>query len=122
MPDIKLQEFKELLIASNNSILNTIRTSLIKNSSEETKVFMENQKLINSGIEKELNELKCIVATKQDVKIAMEESLRTIFKECDDRYASEKDFKFIKRLVFGFIGIIILGTLYLIRDNVLGIK
>ena len=120
MENKDLQQLKEVILQSNQSLIETIKKHSFP--SEETKIFMENQKIINGGIEKELNELKSIVATKQDVKVAVEESLRSIFKDCGDRYASEKDFKFIKGLVFGFIGIIILGTLYLIRDNILGIK
>jgi len=109
-----LQQFKELLLASNQSIIKAIQEHNVP--SQDTKIFMEKQQLINIGIEKELNELKSIVATKQDVILAVEEALKNFRKDCEEKYASKNTEKVLRWIgvavgvgVLGVIGSIILS-------------
>ena len=122
-----LLELKEVMVQSNNSLVEALKHI---SPSEGTKIFMENQKLINNGIEKELCELKTIVATKQDVILAVEEALKNFRKDCDALYAIkgdvyEKDGKpkfasFSTEKVLKYVGIVIgLGVLGVIGSIIL---
>ena len=83
MTQDEIQQFKEIFLQANNSIINTIKTGLIKNSSEETKIFMAEQKQINEVIDDKLDS----IITKVN-KISAEMLCKT---DASDKYATKNE-------------------------------
>lgn len=101
----EIQQFKELLLASNQSLIKSLKEHEFP--SKDTTIFMEKQTLINTGIENELVALKAIVATKQDVIMAVSDGFKEFKKDCDGCYATKENVSFNRRVIWWIIGVVI---------------
>ncbi len=104
-------------------------------ASRETIKFMEKVNVELCYLKTDITEIKDKVNTLPDKKdlelltekteLMAEKTVRSVLEAADLKYASQKEFSFVRKIVYGFISIIVLGALgvigWLINSH-LGVK